>query len=107
MVIIEGIERVSVDFIQNHAEAILAMSPISYIKEAKLAGSLFGQAPISMVSGVNTNFFVDHAEPLEALRYVREELDWPLGDLPDGCEFLVLLRKPKRRSRSRSTQSHR
>lgn len=55
-----------------------------------------------MVSGVDTNFFVDHEEPLEALKDVRKELDWPLGDLPDGSEFLILMPGFQRRSRSRS-----
>lgn len=73
-----GIERISIDFIQKYAKAILETSPISYIRDAKLTGSIFGQASAGMVSGVNTDFFVNHDEPLKALMRIREELSWPL-----------------------------
>ena len=44
------------------------------------------------ISSVDTNFFVDHAEPLKALNRVREGgLDWPLGELLDGHEFLLMI----------------
>lgn len=33
------------------------------------------------ISSVFTSFFVDHAEPLEALSWVREGMDWPFGEL--------------------------
>lgn len=96
------IERISVDFIRKHAQDILATSPIPYIREAKLYGTLFGQDSTDMVSGVDTDFFIDRDEPFEALRYIREGLNWPLGGLPDGSEFLLLLPGLQRRSRSRS-----
>ncbi len=72
-----------------------------YIKDAKLCGSLFGPDDGSgLVAGVDTSFFVDHDEPLEALSMVRREQEWPLGgSLPDGKEFLLVLQA--RRSRSR------
>jgi hypothetical protein len=57
-----------------------------------------------MVSSVDTNFFVDHTEPLEALAFVKENMDWPLGELIDGHEFLLIL-EAKRRARSRSRGS--
>ncbi|KAL7627323.1 hypothetical protein AAE478_001515 [Parahypoxylon ruwenzoriense] len=53
--------------------------------------------------GVDSNFFVDHTEPLEALAWLKEAGEWPLGDLPDGHEFLALFDVPRRR-RSRSAQ---
>ena len=80
-------------------------SPISYVRSAKAYGSLFDPADTSgMVSGVDTNFFVDHTEPLEALAWVREIMDWPLGELIDGHEFLFILEV---RRRARSTSRHR
>lgn len=44
-----------------------------------------------IVSCVYTNFWVDHTEPLEALGRVRETTNWPLGDLHDGHEFLLII----------------
>jgi hypothetical protein len=54
-----------------------------------------------VVSSVYTKFFVDHTEPLEALAWVREGLEWPLGELFDGYEFLLMM-EVRRRDRSRS-----
>ena len=82
---------VKLNFIRDHAEGIIAASPISYVKDAKLRGRLFeSNDPSSIVSCVDTNFFVDHTEPLEALTWVREHRDWPLGELIDGHEFLLI-----------------
>ena len=55
-------------------------SPVRYVKDAKLRGSVFDPGDTSgLVSCVDTGFFVDHNEPLEALAWVREEMAWPLG----------------------------
>jgi hypothetical protein len=79
-------------------------SPVGYVKDADLRGSLFARETNGVVSSGYTNFFVDHTEPLEALARVRDGLDWPLGELLDGHEFLLLLAVRRRdRSRSRST----
>jgi hypothetical protein len=96
---------VSVGFIRDNAEAIMKLSPISYVKDAELRGSLFDPEDKSgLISSVYTKFFVDHTEPLEALSWVREGLDWPLGELLDGYEFLFMITVRRRdRSRSRST----
>lgn len=99
------INTVPVDFIRNHAEAIMKVSPISYVKDAELRGSLFDPENTSgVISSVYTKFFVDHTEPLEALAWVRERLNWPLGELLDGHEFLLVI-EVKRRDRSRSRSS--
>ena len=66
----------AVNFIRDNAEAIMKVSPISYVKDAELRGSLFDpQDMSSAISSVYTKFFVDHTEPLEALAWVREGLD--------------------------------
>jgi hypothetical protein len=57
-----------------------------------------------MVSSVNADFFVDYTEPLKALAFVKEDMDWPLDEPIDGHEFLLIL-EAKRRSRSRSQGS--
>ncbi|KAI1495772.1 hypothetical protein F5X99DRAFT_422653 [Biscogniauxia marginata] len=65
------IEKISLDFIAENATPILKASPIKYIRDAKLCGSLFDNTDSTgLVSGVNTNFFVDHQEPLEALSVI-------------------------------------
>jgi hypothetical protein len=82
-------------------------SPVGYVRDAKLRGKLFDSEDTSgLVSSVDTGFFVDHEEPLEALAWVRESMDWPLGELFDGHEFILIL-QARRRCRSRSSSSRR
>jgi hypothetical protein len=89
---------------KDHAKWIMESSPITYVRDAKLHGSLFNPEDTDgSVSCVDTNFFVDHSEPLEALSAVRETMNWPLGELLDGHEFLLLLEvRHRARSTSRS-----
>lgn len=104
---IGGIHAIQLDFIRKHAEAIMKASPVSYISNARLHGSLFDPEDISgLVSAVFSDFFVDHTEPLEALAWVQEELDWKLGELHDGHEFILIV-EPRHRSRSRSRSASR
>jgi hypothetical protein len=89
---------VSLDFARDHAAGVMEASPIKYIKDSRVCGTLFDSKDISgMVSGVDSNFFVDHEEPLEALAWLQEDGSWPLGDLKDGHEFLFLVDRPRRR----------
>ncbi|KAI0203073.1 hypothetical protein F4808DRAFT_458296 [Astrocystis sublimbata] len=97
------IEKVSLDFIRQNASTLMKASPIPYVKDAKLCGRLFDVNNIDMVSGVDTDFFVDHEEPLQALDLIQQQWLWPLGNLPDGHEFLLLLQGKRRRSRSHSS----
>ncbi|KZF18990.1 hypothetical protein L228DRAFT_264112 [Xylona heveae TC161] len=92
-----NISSVSPGFIQAYAQAIMNLSPIIYVRDAKLCGSLFDQKDTSgAISSVDTQFFVDHTEPLEVLKVVRQDRDWPLGELLDGCEFLFMVEvKPR------------
>ncbi|TQV94671.1 ankyrin repeat-containing protein [Cordyceps javanica] len=99
-----SIEKVSLDFITKNALGVMQVSPITYIRDAKLCGTIFdGNDSTGLVSGVNTSFFVDHEEPLNALEIIRESLQWPLGDLPDGYEYLLIVPAKARRSRFRSS----
>ncbi|EXJ82767.1 hypothetical protein A1O3_06582 [Capronia epimyces CBS 606.96] len=43
----------------------------SYVKEAKLRGSINSEDTSGVVSSADTKFFVDHTEPLKALARVR------------------------------------
>jgi hypothetical protein len=50
-------------------------SPIGYVKDAKPCGSVFDPNDTSgLVSSVNSGFFVDHEEPLQALAWVKEDI---------------------------------
>ncbi|KND91832.1 hypothetical protein TOPH_03363, partial [Tolypocladium ophioglossoides CBS 100239] len=96
--------HVPLDFARQHAADVMAGSPVSYIKGAKLCGSLFHPGDTTgLRCGVDSDFFVDHTEPLEALAWFKEMGEWPLGDLPDGHEFLLLFELARRR-RSRPLQ---
>ncbi|KAK9357450.1 hypothetical protein V1504DRAFT_472055 [Lipomyces starkeyi] len=92
-----SINLVNIDCIRKYAEAVMKVSPISYVKGAKLCGSLFDPGDTSgRISSVDTNFFVDHAESLEALAWVRQEREWPLGELLEGIEFVIILEVRRR-----------
>lgn len=102
LTVVDTINAVKLGFIGDHAEGIMKASPISYVKDAELRGSLFGtEGTDGAVSCVDTDFFVDHTEPLEALALVRETVDWPLGELLDGHEYILIL-EARRRARSTS-----
>ena len=94
--IIDGCIRPHLDFIRDHANAIMKASPVEYVRDAQLRGGLFDPKETNgAVSSVYTEFFVDHAEPLQALESVRKCMEWPLGDLLEGYEFLCILNRPK------------
>ncbi|KAI4593549.1 hypothetical protein KJ359_009235 [Pestalotiopsis sp. 9143b] len=90
-----GIEDVDLSMTREHAKAVMAASPVNYVKHAKPMGSLFreGEDEDGAVCCADTAFWVDHAEPLAALAAVKERRDvrWPFGELPEGCEYLVLV----------------
>lgn len=67
-------------------------SPVQYLRDAKLRGSLFEENCTSgAISSVFTDFYVDHAEPLDALLVYKTRHQWVLGELLDGHEFLIIL----------------
>ncbi|KAL1991183.1 hypothetical protein VTN49DRAFT_5687 [Thermomyces lanuginosus] len=88
-----GIERVSLEFMRDHAKEIMETSPIPYVREARLRGSLFEPEDDStgLICGVDTNFFIDHTAPLRNLRSIQRDWKWPLGQLPEGHEYLLIL----------------
>ncbi|KFY03123.1 hypothetical protein V490_00270, partial [Pseudogymnoascus sp. VKM F-3557] len=62
------IETVPLNYIRKEADAVMKSSPIVYVRDAKLCGTIFDpNDSTGLVSGVNTSFFVSHDEPLEAL----------------------------------------
>lgn len=77
---------------QKYATSIMSSSPVEYFRHAKPQVSLFEDLPAieGTVSCADTNFWVDHAEPLQALETIKVGgIVWPLGILPEGYEFLV------------------
>lgn len=87
-----GIEEVNLDMVREHAAGVMAASPVTYVREAKLQGTLFGRDHAEGICCADTQFWVDHEVPLAALAAVKERgVAWPFGHLPDGCEFLVLI----------------
>lgn len=87
----------------------MASSPIAYVRDAKIRGTLFGDSATDteeLVSSVDTEFYIDHEEPLSALAWICAHGGWPLGDLPDGHEFLLMF-ESTRRHRPRSLPGHR
>lgn len=82
---------IDLTFIRDHAEAILTSSSITYLRAAQLKGSIFqADCDDGAVSSVFTSFYVDHAEPLEALEQYKAKGQWGLGELLDGHEFLAI-----------------
>lgn len=92
-----GPEDVNLEMTKMHAKSLMMSCPVEYVQTAKLRGSLFSQDGKEDVGGAiscaDTEFWVDHEEPLEALKIVREKgIVWPFGNLPDGHEFLILVK---------------
>ncbi|KAG1802339.1 hypothetical protein EV424DRAFT_1273224, partial [Suillus variegatus] len=82
---------VDLDFIRAHAKGILQSSPISYLNDAQLRGTLFEDDCCNgSILSVFTQFYVDHAEPLRVLSHYQNKDQWCLGELADGHEFLAI-----------------
>lgn len=87
-----NIERIPLEYIARNATAIVKSSPVPYIRDAKVRGALFGISNADdMVSAVDTRFFIDHDEPKEVLGNIKEVCTWPLGDIHEGHEFLLVI----------------
>ena len=92
---LEGIDE-DLKMTKWHARAVMDTCPVGYVREAQLRGVLFegeGEGGNGTVSCADTQFWVDHEEPLQALKVIEEKgVVWPLGELPHGHEFLVLVK---------------
>ncbi|KAI9761990.1 MAG: hypothetical protein M1835_008098 [Candelina submexicana] len=87
-----GLQSVQMEVVRDYAKVVIEASPARYVRDATLRGSLFQPKDATgAVSSVDTNFWVNHTEPLAALASVRGVSDWPLGDLLDGHKFLLIL----------------
>ena len=91
-----GVEEVDLSFIKECARDVMESCPVVYVRDAKLVGGLFTDEMKAMACA-DTGFWVDHGEPNQALRLIEEKgVRWPLGDLPEGCEFLGLVETIRR-----------
>lgn len=92
----ESIEKVDLSFVREHAGSVMDGSPVGYVRNAVPRGIIFdGDDSSGLVCGADSEFFVDRTEPLKVLESVRRDF-WPLGELPAGHEFLLLLRPARR-----------
>ena len=90
------IEHIDLTFCKDNAKAIIEVSPVKYVRGMQLRGSLFENtvgiaAEPGAISTVYTEFFVDHNEPLAALKIFKDSGKWCLGELLEGHEFLIIL----------------
>ena len=86
------VDKVDANFILKNASKILASTPIDYLKDAKPCGSLFDEnCTTGAVSCLDTKFYLDHHEPLDALNIFKSNGRWCLGELPEGNEFLIIV----------------
>ncbi|EMD35925.1 hypothetical protein CERSUDRAFT_156662 [Gelatoporia subvermispora B] len=91
-----GIARLPLAPLAAHARTILAASPVPYIAVSAPHGSLFDPACADgSVSSANTTFLIDHAGFRDALELFEARNAWPLGALPQGHEFLVIVDRQK------------
>jgi hypothetical protein len=101
-----SIPGVTLEFAQQHAAAVMAGSPIAYVQEAQLRGQVFwpveypGAWVGGLICGVDSNFFPDQKESFLALAWLQNQIWWPLGELCDGHEFLLVF-ESSRLTRSR------
>ncbi|KAN0111754.1 hypothetical protein V8E52_008134 [Russula decolorans] len=65
------VNAIDTNFISQHAQEIFSVTPIEYLKNIKLRGNLFENCSSDIVSCAYTEFYVDHNEPLEALKVFR------------------------------------
>ncbi|KAE8448899.1 hypothetical protein EG329_008695 [Mollisiaceae sp. DMI_Dod_QoI] len=99
---IGGFEDEDFKFLREEGREVMRGCPVEYVRGAKVEGSLFqegrergeeGEKKEGAVSCADTGFWIDHGESEEALRTLeRRRVKWPFGTLPDGCEYLVIVR---------------
>jgi hypothetical protein len=89
-----GLENTDLETTRKCAKDVMESCPVRYVREAKIRGSLCkNDMEDGSISCADTQFWVDHMEPLEALALIKEKrIIWPFGELPEGHEFLLLVK---------------
>ncbi|KZT72302.1 hypothetical protein DAEQUDRAFT_755157 [Daedalea quercina L-15889] len=91
-----AVGSLDLDFTHTHARDVLAQTPVRYLDDAELHGSLFGgDHPRGAVCSIFTRFYIDHEEPLRVLQTFKDVENWSLGELHEGYEFLVVVSRDK------------
>ena len=87
------IGNIDLSFCRENAKLIFEASPVDYVRAMQPHGSLFEEDSTTSgaISSVNTEFYVDHDEPLAALQTFKASGKWSLGELLEGHEFLVIV----------------
>ncbi|KAK0455319.1 uncharacterized protein EV420DRAFT_1644958 [Desarmillaria tabescens] len=90
------INNIDLDFIRHNTPGMLSATPVDYLKDAQLRGLLFEERPIAgTISSIDTKFYVNRDEPLAVLKaHVASSGSWPLGELLEGHEFLIVVKVP-------------
>ncbi|KZV95722.1 hypothetical protein EXIGLDRAFT_671862 [Exidia glandulosa HHB12029] len=78
-------DELDIGYIKRNASAIFSSSPVTYVKNATL--HIEGDSCRAF-----TKFFVDHGEPNAVLSSLGA-VQWPLGALPDGWEWVAVVPK--------------
>jgi hypothetical protein len=97
--------HLNLTFTKSKIHEVVQTSSVEYVRTAEPQGSLFedqgglrDDAAKGAVCTLYTSFFIDRAEPTAALAQWKAKCggkaSWPLGDLPEGHEYLVLVKAP-------------
>ena len=95
-------------FIRN-IRRILTLCNVEYLVNKPLVGNLLRSLPLPRMGyprlQVNTEFHIDHTEPLSALASLPLDVKWQLGPLLDGHEFIVIFRVGSNRRGAQTTET--
>ena len=83
---------------------IITACNIPYLVDKPLIGNMLADTDTN-TTGLNlqidSGFYTDHSDPLEALNSLQDEVNWPLGPLLDGHEFIAIFAVGSRRDTPR------
>ena len=84
------ISSFDLDFIKKYVRHAFTTCNIEYLIGKNLVGKLFGNESDETVALVDSEFYIDHTKPVQALANLPSYIYWPLGKLLEGHEFVAL-----------------
>ena len=88
-----SVEEMDLHLLRTQAAPCMAYSPVRYIREGKMNGSLWGLGDTTGVATLDTTFLVERQGMREAMRSMTERgRQWPLGGLPEGHEWVCMVK---------------
>tara|TARA_R110002033_G_scaffold90677_1_gene140536 strand:+ start:232 stop:762 length:531 start_codon:yes stop_codon:yes gene_type:complete len=70
----KGVEDIDLGVMKLEAKDVMATCPVTYVRDAKLRGALLEDQPSDgTISCADTQFWVDHGEPDEALSVMKDK----------------------------------